>query len=191
MTLEALRELDAGYHFSRDAATTPYRGQGLVVPTVAELFDRFPDHRFGIEIKQADPEQAASTLCTLIREHGVEEQVLVSSFRQSNMAAFRRACPEVATSATEEEVRRFYVLHRLTLDELLSPAYHSLQIPEEAAGFRLLTPALVAAAHRRGLAVHPWTIDEVDAMRRLVAMGVDGINTNYPDRLLDLVPPPR
>lgn len=188
MTLAQLHVLDAGYHFTRNGGTTtPYRGEGLRVPTVEELFERFPDHRFGIEIKQADPERAAAVLCTLIREHGVEEQLLVSSFRQPPMDAFRRACPEVATSATEDEVRWFYVLHRLGLDELVSPGYQALQIPEESAGFRLLTPSFVAAAHRRGVAVIPWTIDEPDDLRRISAMEVDGINTNRPDRLIELL----
>ena len=46
------------------------------------------------------------------------------------------------------------------------------------------TPELVAAAHSRGVAVVPWTINEVDELKRVRATGVEGINTNYPDRLL-------
>jgi len=63
----------------------------------------------------------------------------------------------------------------------------SFQVPEESGGIHLLTPRFVAAAHRRGLAVQPWTINETEDLKRILALGVDGINTDNPDRLLDLL----
>lgn len=188
LTLAEIRELDAGYHFSPDGGESfPFRGIGLQIPTVEELFQAFPDKRFGIEIKETDPLLAARAFCALIRQYGMQNQVLVSSFSQENMDAFRQECPEVATSATEGEVRLFYILFRLGLVDLLSPKYHSLQVPESSGGIHLLTPGFVAAAHRRGLAVQPWTINEVADMERILALGVDGINTDNPDRLLELL----
>jgi len=124
-------------------------------------------------------------LATTLKRIG--RKVLVSSFRQQNMDAFRAECSEVATSATENEVRLFYVLFRLGLSDLLTPVYHSFQIPEESGGIHLLTPRFVAAAHRRGLAVQPWTINETEDLKRILALGVDGINTDNPDRLFALL----
>ena len=117
----------------------------------------------------------------------MEDQVLVSSFRQANMDAFRAECPEVATSATEDEVRVFYVLFRLGLTGLLTPNYASLQVPESSGGIFLLSPDFVRAAQARGLAVQPWTINETEDLQRILALGVDGINTDNPDRRLELL----
>ncbi|MBP7694359.1 MAG: glycerophosphodiester phosphodiesterase [Anaerolineales bacterium] len=188
LTLAEIKALDAGYDFSTDNGQTfPFRGQGLTVPTLEELFQAFPDKRFGIEIKQADPAAAAQEFCRVIRQYQMTGSVLVSSFRQANMDAFRAACPEVATSATEDEVRVFYVLFRLGLTGVLTPHYASLQVPEESGGIFLLSPEFVRAAQARGLAVQPWTINETEDLRRILALGVDGINTDNPDRLLALV----
>lgn len=188
LTLAEIKLLDAGYKFSLDEGQTfPYRGQGITVPTLEELFQAFPDKRFGIEIKQTDPLPTAQRFCTVIRQYQMQDQVLVSSFSQENMDAFRQECPEVATSATEGEVRKFYILYRLGLISSLTPNYASLQVPEESGGIYLLTPGFVAAAHRRGLAVQPWTINEAVDLQRMLDLGVDGINTDHPDRLLDLL----
>ena len=188
LTLPEIKQLDAGYAFTLDGgATYPYRGQGLTIPTLAELFEAFPGMRFGIEIKQADPIPTAQQFCATIRQYSLQDRVLVSSFRQVNMDAFRDVCPEVATSATEEEVRLVYILFRLGLADVLTPNYHSLQVPEHSGGIHLLTPGFIAAAHRRGLAVQPWTINELADLQRILALGVDAINTDNPDRLLGLI----
>ena len=115
------------------------------------------------------------------------DKVLVSSFKTESMDAFRRACPEVATSAVEDEVRPFYILSQLYLERLLTPAYNSFQVPEYSGSTHVLTPRFLDAARNRNLPVQPWTIDEVADMQRILAMNVAAINTNYPDRLLALL----
>jgi glycerophosphoryl diester phosphodiesterase len=188
LTLDELRELDFGYRFTTDdGATFPYRGEGHGIVTLDELFTTFDDGiRFGIEIKQTEPE-AATELCDSIRRHAYQDRVLVSSFGRDNMDVFRSACPEVPTSATESEVRTFYLLHRAGLNGLVAPDYEALQIPESSGRFHLLTGGLIDAAHAWGLLVIPWTIDDPDDLARIADLGVDGINTNRPDLLADLV----
>ncbi len=188
LTLAEIKQLDAGYYFTTDNGQTfPYRGQGLTVPTLEELFQSFPDKRFGIEIKQTEPVETAQRFCALIRQYQLQNSVLVSSFRQQNMDEFRKQCPEVATSATEDEVRPFFFASLLGLTRAFTPQFNSLQVPEDAAGFHILTPQFVAAAHDRGLAVQPWTINEAEDLKRMLALGVDGINTDNPDRLLSML----
>lgn len=188
LTLAEIKTLDAGYDFSTDSgATFPFRGQGLTVPTLEELFTAFPEKRFGIEIKQTDPLPTAQKFCAVIRQYKMESRVLVSSFRQENMDAFRAECPEVATSATENEVRLFYILFRVGLTGFAFPPYNSFQVPEESGGIYILSPQFVAAAHARGLPIQPWTINETADLQRILALGVDGINTDNPDRLLELI----
>ncbi len=190
LTLAEIKQLDAGYDFSTDGGqTTPFRGQDLTVPTLEELFTAFPTKRFGIEIKQTAPVPTAQKFCAVIRQYHLENSVLVSSFRQENMDAFRAECPEVATSATENEVRFFYVLFRVGLSGLVTPNYNSFQVPEESGGLLILSPQFVQAAHARNVPVQPWTINDEDDLRRILSLGVDGINTDNPDRLLGLLTP--
>lgn len=186
LTLAELRELDFGYHFTTDGgATHPYRGQGLGIVTVDELFAEFDGMRFGIEIKQTEP-AAAAGLCELVREYGYEDDVLVSSFAQEAMDAFRDACPDVATSATDGEAKRFYIFQLLRLSGLDSPPFDSLQVPEYRNGTHVLTGSFASAAGRWNLPLVPWTIDEVEDFERLIdEFDLHGINTDYPDRLVD------
>jgi glycerophosphoryl diester phosphodiesterase len=62
-----------------------------------------------------------------------------------------------------------------------------VQVPERAFGQGWLTAELVATAHRGGVEIHVWTVNDEAAMRRLVALGVDGIMTDYPDKLIALL----
>ena len=61
-----------------------------------------------------------------------------------------------------------------------------MQLPEYSGRIHVVTPRFVEAAHRVGTAVHVWTVNEEADMQRLSDMGVDGLMTDYPDRLLRL-----
>ena len=63
----------------------------------------------------------------------------------------------------------------------------ALQIPRQYQGMPLVTPASVEAAHALGIEIHVWTVNETDEMKELLALGVDGIITDYPARLTDVV----
>ncbi|HEX9185127.1 MAG TPA: glycerophosphodiester phosphodiesterase family protein, partial [Burkholderiales bacterium] len=82
------------------------------------------------------------------------------------------------------EAQAFTALGRLRLAALSSPDAVALQVPERLGDYEVLTPSLIASARSRNLRVHAWTINDEDAMRRLIALGVDGIMTDRPDRLL-------
>ena len=103
------------------------------------------------------------------------------------MDAFRKECPEVATSATENEVKLFYVLNLLGMTRVLTSNYSSFQVPEESGGLQVLTPQFIAAARERHLPIVPWTINEEGDLRRMIELGMDGINTDYPVQLLQLL----
>jgi glycerophosphoryl diester phosphodiesterase len=65
--------------------------------------------------------------------------------------------------------------------------YDALQVPRRSGRLTIVDPAFIAAAHARGLHVHVWTIDEPDAMSELLDLGVDGIMTDRPDRLSEVL----
>jgi glycerophosphoryl diester phosphodiesterase len=186
-TLDELKELDAGYQWTADdGATFPYRGQGITVPALEDVFEALPDARMNIEIKQAQPSIVAP-LCELVRAYGLTERVLVASFDQETIRAFRQACPEVASTAGEDEVRVLYVLSRAWLARIYSAPAEAAQVPEYSGDLHVVTPRFLRAAHGRGMEVHVWTVNEPDDLQRMLDLGVDGIITDYPDRLLELL----
>jgi glycerophosphoryl diester phosphodiesterase len=190
MTLAELKRLDAGHRWTADGGRTfPFRGLGLTVPTLEEAFAGAAGLRFNIEPKQ-DSDELVNALCRVTRERGMAERVVVASFRQGTVEKFRRACPEVATAASTSEASSFLAMYKAGLAASYSPPMQALQVPEYAAGMHVLTPDFVAAAHGRNLQVHAWTVNQVEDMRRLLAAGVDGIMTDYPDRLLELLQKP-
>ena len=99
MTLAEVKALDAGYRWTPDDGQTfPYRGQGITVATVEELFQTFPDMPMNIEIKLVESQPVAGPFCQLIRKYNMQDKVLVASFHQDAMDEFRATCPEVSTS---------------------------------------------------------------------------------------------
>jgi glycerophosphoryl diester phosphodiesterase len=186
-TLDELKGLDAAYTWSPDDGQTfPNRGQGITVPTVEEVFAAFPGVPLNIEIKQREPSMVAS-FCQLIRDHDLADQVLVASFHEETMAEFRQECPEVATSIGTMETVSLFVLSRIFLEDTYGPPAEAAQVPEYRSGLHVLTRRFIDAAHNRNLEVHAWTINEEDDMQRMISLGVDGIITDYPDRLLTLL----
>jgi glycerophosphoryl diester phosphodiesterase len=187
MTLAQIKQLDAGYDWTDDGGQTyPFRGQGITVPTLEEVFDAFPDQYFNIEIKQAEP-SIAEPFCQAIRDHGLVDQVFVASFSQEVVDEFRQVCPEVATSTGESDGIKLLVPSFVFLEAIHSPRAQVVQSPEEYFGMTVLRQRTVDAAHNRGLEMHAWTINETEDMERLLALGLDGIITDRPDRMLDLL----
>lgn len=186
MSWDELQTLDAGYRWTEDGETFPYRGQGITIPSLEEVFAEFPDVPMVIEIKQQEP-SIVEPFCRLIEQHGREDDLIVASFHPETMVAFREACPQVATAGTEQEIRPFYVLNRLGLPSLYTPPAEAFQVPEYSGGLHVVTASFVRGAHARNVAVHVWTVNDTADMERLLALGVDGIMTDRPDRLLALL----
>ncbi|NKB66837.1 MAG: glycerophosphodiester phosphodiesterase [Candidatus Latescibacteria bacterium] len=188
MDLAQIRQLDAAYNWSPDGGTTyPQRGQGIIIPTLEEILRAFPAHRMVIELKSSEP-QAAEPFCALLRTCGKATQVLAASFHADVVDAVRRACPEVATAATAWEGLSFFLLTRLHLEAAYRPRAEVLSVPPRLGSWlQVVDQRFVTAAHRHNMAVHVWTVDRPQAMQALLAAGVDGLITNYPERLLTVL----
>lgn len=186
MTLGEVRALDAGYRFQGPASVFPHRGRGLTVPTLDEVLSRFPRARLNVEMKAFNPDHAAR-LCRLLRERAATGRVLVASFSQDALSAFREQCPSVATSASAREALILYQLHRFHLARLYRSPSVALQMPEILGERTVLSPDLLDLAATVNLKVQVWTVNEEAAMKRLLQLGVQGILTDYPDRLLRLL----
>jgi glycerophosphoryl diester phosphodiesterase len=187
LTLAEIQALEVGVNWSQDNGQTyPYRSQQLQVPTIDHVFERFPNYPMVIEIKQEEPSMVAP-FCALIREYGMEEKVIVASFSDEVIKAFRRVCPTVATSPAGDEVRNYVLLNFAFLSDILTPNYQAFQVPVESGGITVITPRFITAAHKRNLQVQVWTINDPAEMQRLIDLNVDGIMTDRPDILLELL----
>jgi glycerophosphoryl diester phosphodiesterase len=187
MTLEQLKKLDAGYKFTNDGGKTfPFRGKGITVPTLEEIFAALPAMTFNVEPKQQTP-SITKPLCGILRERNVTGNVIVGSFRQEVLDEFRAECAEVATSASPSEVSKFLAMYKTGLAESYTPPMQALQVPENVGYLNVVSKDFVETAHKLNLKVHVWTINKPEDMQRLLEMGVDGIMTDYPDRLLNLL----
>lgn len=187
MTLAELKKLDAGFKFTPDGGNTfPFRGKGITIPTLQEIFDALPEKTFNVEPKQAEP-SITTPLCEIIRARKMTEKVIVGSFRQQAIDEFRARCAEVATAATPAEVRDFLALYKIGLGATYRPPMQVLQVPQRLGALQIVTNDFVETAAKLNLKVHVWTINETEDMKRLIEMRVDGIMTDYPDRLLKLL----
>lgn len=185
LTLEELQAFDAGYRFTDDDGRHPFRGQGITVPTLTEVLEVFPELRFTVEIKIGT---AQAPLLETIRRHRATDHVLVAGMNHRDRALF--AGYRGAVSAPSRDVGRFFALHRLhlgwlwlrTADVFQVPELHPWDGSEEEGARRIVTPRFVRDARRKGMPVHVWTVNDVDAMDRLLDWGVDGLITDRPDR---------
>jgi glycerophosphoryl diester phosphodiesterase len=152
------------------------------VPTLAELFDAFPDARFNIDIKS---DGAVPALAAFIAARDAWDRVLVGSFSRRRTAAFRRLTGgRVPTSATPGQIVAFRLLPSARLAALLAgPGADALQIPHRRGPYVVATAGLVRRAHAAGRHVHVWTIDDADEMRELLDRGVDGLFSDRTDIL--------
>jgi glycerophosphoryl diester phosphodiesterase len=154
-------------------------GGSEAIPTLAELFDAFPEARFNIDVKAAN---AVRPLAEFIDARSAYDRVLVGSFSASRLTAFRKLVGDsVPTSAHPLEVAA-HLLLPAGLAKHLSKA-KALQIPHREKGLPVTTRGLVRKAHQAGLHVHVWTIDDPDQMRELIDLGVDGLMTDRTDIL--------
>lgn len=183
-----LSELDAGHGFVRADGSTPFRDSGVRVPRLAELLERFPRVRLNIELKRTEPRLVHAVL-DLLAEHAREAITLLAAESDETMRLLRSAVRErasgVALGASVGDVLGFV---RAALDGARPPAGPmALQIPPEFLGEPFVTPELIAHAHAHGVQIHVWTINDEGEMRRLLALGVDGVMSDYPGRLRGVV----
>jgi glycerophosphoryl diester phosphodiesterase len=178
-SLYELQQLDAGYNYTRDGHDYPYRGHGLRVATLEALLKDFPLAYCNIEIKQADPPIVAQVV-EVIQRLGAQHRVLLAAEEDAIMQEIHHLAGEIATSFSAAEVADFIGRVQSGNWAGYRPSGRALQIPPRFGDIELATAETVAAAHRCGLEVHVWTINDADEMKSLLELGVDGIISDLP-----------
>ena len=180
-----IQRLDAGYRFTPDnGAAFPWRGRGVTVPSLGQIYAEFPDQPVNIEIKKGGRPDIEERVAAAIEAADAQSRTLVVSQSRTTIQRFRQVSKhEVATASSRIELLGYWLLTLLHLTWLIEPPFQALQPPEKYKGIPIVTPGFVRAAHRQNLRVDVWTIDDEADMRRLLSYGVDGIMTDRPDVL--------
>lgn len=202
LTLQQIKAADAAYWFvpgcgtchDRPAADYAYRGRASAdndfrIPTLREVLTTFPDALINIEIKATAPETRPyeQKLADLLKEFGRTTDTIVTSFNDGAVERFKLSAPQVSTAPGLAQIALFWASSLGPLPGAPLPGQSALQVPIEQNGLRLVTRDFVRDAHRNGLAVHVWTINDAATMRSLIDLGVDGIMTDRPTVLEDVL----
>ncbi|MGH7780099.1 MAG: glycerophosphodiester phosphodiesterase [Candidatus Binataceae bacterium] len=181
MTCAEVQSADAGYTFSTDGGTThPFRGRGVRIPRLADVFGAFPNIRFNIDPKQTQP-SVVPALLKVIDRAGMRRRVLIASDNQQPIDEIRALAPGVPTAFPYGEVAEF--MQAMAAKKTgYTPRADALQIPPEYQGWNLATPEIIAFARGLGVEVQVWTVNDPAEMSALLDLGVAGIFTDFPAR---------
>jgi glycerophosphoryl diester phosphodiesterase len=201
LTMDELRRLDNAYWFipgadvtpGRDAAEYPYRGRApedrdFGVATLREILEAFPGVVLNLDIKQGAPAVAPyeAALAHLLAEYDRVDDVIVTSFFDPVTEAFAALAPQIANSAGTLSTAEFWRSVHAGEDPK-PPGAVAFQVPERYGDIVVVDQEFVDAAHKLGIAVHVWTIDDTGSMERLLDLDVDGIITDVPTQLVEVL----
>ena len=178
LTYQELREVDAGYRFTRDRRSFPFRGREVRIPMLSQVLRAFPEMPVLLELKEAAAQEAVKQV--LLEERAVERCVLAS---EHHAALHRFRQPPFATAASAAEIGALYraVWFRRVP---ASVPYRCLSVPLRHRGLPVPTRGFVGAARGLSCPVHVWTINEPASARALWGRGVAGMVTNLPEVIL-------
>ena len=210
LTLAQIKSLDAAYDFvpgcgtciGQPEANYSYRGfvtgqkpippelsaytpQDFQVPTLREVLQEFPDKLVNVEIKATTPDTQPyeAQVAALMNEFGRNSDTIVVSFSDLAMTLFKANPTSVNTGPGLVTSGIFWASTQGLLPGIPLPGYQALQVPTLYQGLPIVSQPFVTKAHNNNLAVHVWTIDDRAQMESLIDQGVDGIMTNRPTLL--------
>jgi glycerophosphoryl diester phosphodiesterase len=182
LTFEQLSSLDAGYRHVGVGGHV-YRGNGIRVPALEEAVLAFPEVSFVVDLKTV---RSIEPLHRLIERLGLHDRLIVGSFSDRRLREFRAVSQgRVATSTGAAASRSWLLASRIGRGA--SSEASALQLPVRSRGIRVVDRRLVASAHARGLQVHVWTVNDPAEMTALLDIEVDGIITDRPDLLKEIL----
>ncbi len=171
LTLSEIREADAGSRFDPAFA-------GERIPTLKEALDLIRAEAFAlIEIK---PEDVTREVVRSIEKQDAVERVVLQSFHEEVVREIGLLNPDIRKAlligVPAIDIRHILASHLVRRTTELGANILALS-------YNAATPELVRELHRRELSLYVWTVDEPDELKHMIRIGVDGIISNYPDRL--------
>ncbi len=184
LSIAEVESADAGYAFSPDGGRSfPFRGRGVRIPRLEELLLRWPRANVNIDPKA---DACVEPLVAVIDRLGAWDRVGFGAFSDRRLRRVRalsrgRACTSMGPRAVT--LARIAAL----CGRMPRQGADCIQVPLRRGPIRIVTARFVRAAHRAGLPVHVWTVNDELAMHDLLDLGVDGIMTDRPRLLRDVL----
>jgi glycerophosphoryl diester phosphodiesterase len=173
--LKDIVQADAGFTFKSKSGDFPFRNQGISTLSLNALIKAFPNARFNIEIKPNSP-KLAEALSNFIRKNNLSERVVVASKHALALETFRNTeQPRAMTSSHLNDIVWAYIYWFFNSDMRDTP-YELLQLP-----YQLVNKSVVDYFHSQNKKVHVWTVNDPDAIREMLIIGVDGVMTDHPE----------
>lgn len=164
---------------------------GEQMPRLIDVLEQFPDFYLNVDAKT---DEVVEPLLQVLRDAEAADRTLVASFSEKRLERVREEnIPGLSTSLGVAAIVRLMLAAETVsgADTWRVPGPElgvtAAQVPEKVRGARVLNPRFIATAHRAGLAVHVWTVNDAESMVRLLDWGVDGIVTDRPTMLQEIL----
>lgn len=196
LTVVELKRLNAGFAFQprmqpdangssgsgtdNQGYTQRDQNAAVSIPTLEEVFSALPEANLLVELKDEDRELHRQT-AMLIQRFGRQDRtlVLVFSVKAKRGRQLRRYAPDIHIGHNTAEIIKFTAMARIGATRLFRKKGPSFEVPLKRDNIEIVNPNFVARAHKRGIKVIVWTINDANKMAELLQMDVDGIITDF------------
>lgn len=189
-TLDELKQFNFGYGFTDLNGKMPYQNIKVEITPLENVFDSFAYLYFTVEIKDTGDrgKKAADVLYQLIKDKKLESRTIVASFDDEIISYFREISHgEIAVSASQKEATKFAISTKALSGILYFPEAVALQLPMKQSGINLAKKHVINSSHKHNMAMHYWTINTKEEMQLLIENGADGLITDRPDLMNELL----
>ena len=178
LTYEEIRNLDAGYNFTIDKKTFPYRNKGIQILELEEFFKELPNANYYIEVKVKEP-LAAEKLVNLIEKYQMHRRVFIGSLKDSVNENIRKLSKnKISVFSGIMHTGKWYFSYLLGIRGIVKPP-EVMAIPDLP---RILpvSEEFVLATKEQGIKVHIFTINEKEKINQFRLLKIDGVMTDNP-----------
>lgn len=188
-TFEELKKFNFGYDFEDLNGNRPYQNIKVEVTSLESLMVKYTEIPMIIEIKDQEDlgKNAADLLMSMIEKYGRKENTIIASFHDEIIDYILSKENDFLVSTAEGEARKMVISTKTGFGIFYKPNAMAVQLPMESSGLNLAKKRVVKSAHRHNMAVHYWTIDDKDDMKLLINNGADGLITDRPDLMNEVL----
>ena len=189
-TYEDLLAFNFGYNFQDEKGNYPYRNDSIAPCKLSEVFSTFSHIPLMVELKDRgeDGQKAARILKDMISKYEIQDKIVVVAFDEAVLSYFQEiTADKIQIGSSQEETKDFVITALSAMEYLYRPKATVVAIPSQNSGINLASERLINSAHRRNMAVHYWTINDPEEMKKLISLGADGLITDRPDIMKEVL----
>lgn len=189
-TYEELLQFNFGYSFKNIDGDKIYQNDTIPLGSLDDVFAEFNDMFLMVELKDKgeNGRRAAEILKSLIQKYKLQDNIVAVAFNEEVLSYFHQITNgEILIGTSEEETKDFIITAISAMEFLYFPKATVVAIPTQNSGIQLDSKRIINSAHRRNIAVHYWTINDKAEMKRLIGLGADGLITDRPDLMKEVL----